>query len=358
MPATTFGRTLALGPLLLSLCLGLLLGACGGDAEMAAGDREPALAAASSETAGLVALPARGRLTITEGPMDWAIDGDGLFITADDRTGQWVYSRYGRFGVRHDGVLIDESGRRLVGRPADAPIGTAGSPVPPLPMTMPPQATQRVWAAFNLDAHARVVPDNVSFHAWDPTSYNSAWAMTIYDAAGRSFALTLYFRRSADLQWDVFADIDSSSLAIPMTRLVFAPNGVLVSGGLTTLSLPAVTLASGLSTATLGAIGIDFTRATQWGMAFGVTDLAQDGHSPGLLTSAYLEQRGVLRTTYSNGRTRDHWRVMLANFAPTARFVPMGPRAWACTRTSCGTPTIEEPEIYLLGRVVSGALEQ
>jgi flagellar hook protein FlgE len=358
MPATTVGRTLALGPLLLSLCLGLMLGACGGDTEVAAGDREPALAAASTETAGLVALPVRGQLTMTESPMDWAIDGDGLFITADERTGQWVYSRYGRFGVRSDGVLVDESGRRLVGRPADAPIGTAGSPVPPLAMTMPPQATQRVSAEFNLDANARIVEDTVRLDVWDHTSYNSATALTIYDAAGRSFALTLFFRRSADLQWDVFADIDSSSLAIPVTRLVFAPNGVLVSGGMTTLSVPATTLASGLSTATLGAISIDFTRATQWAMHFSVWDLAQDGHSAGHLTSAYLEQRGVLRTTYTNGRTRDHWRVMLANFAPTARFVPMGPRAWACTQTSCGTPTIEEPEIYLLGRVVSGALEQ
>jgi hypothetical protein len=39
MPATTVGRILALGPLLLSLCLGLMLGACGGDTEVAAGDR-------------------------------------------------------------------------------------------------------------------------------------------------------------------------------------------------------------------------------------------------------------------------------------------------------------------------------
>ena len=54
----------------------------------------------------------------------------------------------------------------------------------------------------------------------------------------------------------------------------------------------------------LGTGVFDVSRATQYGTAFGVTDLAQDGYTAGQLIGAAIDGNGVISARYSNGETR------------------------------------------------------
>ncbi|CAG0945146.1 Flagellar hook protein FlgE [Gammaproteobacteria bacterium] len=292
----------------------------------------------------------QGNLTVTNNPLDVAINGGGFFRMSDN--GSISYTRNGQFLVDKDGYVVNSEGARLTGYLANA----AGIIVPSSPTDilvssadLVPNATTAGSLGLNLDSREAVpVP---AFDYTDPTTYNSSTAMTLYDSLGNAHVMTVYFRKTAANAWNVYTGLDGAApgAASPVT---FTTAGALNTGGSIAASFA---LANGATTPL--AMTLDMTSATQYGATFGVTSLTQDGYTSGRLSGLSISSEGVVQGRYSNGQSRDLGQIVLANFANPNGLQSLGGNQWGETAAS-GQPLVGAPNSGSLGALQSAAVEE
>ena len=100
----------------------------------------------------------------------------------------------------------------------------------------------------------------------------------------------------------------------------------------------------------------DFTTATQFGAAFGVTKLAQDGNTSGALGGFSTAADGTIVGRYSNGLTKALGQVALATFANNQGLQPLGDNVWAETGVS-GLAVVGVPGTGNRGVLQTAAVE-
>mgnify|MGYP000568364046 CR=1 FL=1 len=98
-----------------------------------------------------------------------------------------------------------------------------------------PTITDRIDIEANLDSRAEITlptTGNMVDFA-DPTTYNNATSMTMYDAKGQDIAVTYYFQKSATDTWNVYVTANGTPLATDVngnpaasTVITFPANGV------------------------------------------------------------------------------------------------------------------------------------
>jgi flagellar hook protein FlgE len=311
----------------------------------------------------------QGNITTTENPMDLAINGAGFFQLSDGRN-PTTYSRNGQFKVSRDGYIENNSQQRLMGYMADG----AGTILPgqATPLQLPtagiaPQQTTEVSLEMNLDSRlGPTLPSSgpqIDFN--DPTTYNNATSMTVYDAKGQDVAVTYYFQKASTDTWNLYitangATVGGTSAApLPVTTIAFPPNGSAPNSpaGPVTVNIPASVNRAGAETLPITGMLLDLDSATQFGTAFGVTNMQQDGYSPGLLTSITVETNGIITARYSNGQSKPAGQLEIANFRNPQGLQSLGGNAWGATFTS-GDPVVGVPGDGNLGVLQAGALEE
>ncbi len=102
---------------------------------------------------------------------------------------------------------------------------------------------------------------------------------------------------------------------------------------------------------------LDISKATEYGTAFAVSNLTQDGYTAGELTGLSVGVDGIITSRYSNGQTQSAGQVTLADFRNVQGLSPLGSNAWAATFTS-GQPVQGAPGTGKFGSLQSGALEE
>jgi len=311
----------------------------------------------------------QGNITTTSSPLDIAINGNGFFEVTNGN--QTLYTRNGQFQADKDGFITTAAGLKLVGYPAsaDGTIQPGAATALQLPTAgVDPQATTKITAEMNLDSRkATTLPattPQIDFS--DAKTYNDATSVTVYDAKGQDVALTYYFQKSATDTWNVYAtangtsvNADASGNPLPVTSISFPSNGGTPTSptGPVTLNIPTSTNAAGASTLAINGIALDLTGATQFGSAFGVTSIAQDGYAAGQLTSVTIENSGVVTATYSNGQSKPAGQLELATFRNPQGLSPQGGNLWARSFAS-GDPTVGTPSSGNFGKLQAGALEE
>ena len=103
-------------------------------------------------------------------------------------------------------------------------------------------------------------------------------------------------------------------------------------------------------------VTFDFTGTTQFGSAFSVNTLNQDGYTSGRLAGFNIGADGTLLGRYTNGQSAVLGQVVLANFANPNGLQQMGNNMWAETSAS-GTPLVGTPDSGSLGVLQSSAVE-
>jgi flagellar hook protein FlgE len=312
----------------------------------------------------------QGNIVTTENPMDLSINGAGFFQVTDGRN-PITYSRNGQFKVDRDGYVINNQGLRLMGYPADGagiiqPGAAQALRMPTAGIT--PSATTSMDMELNLDARAAVTlpATGPQIVLADPTTYNNATSLTVYDDKGQDVALTYYFQKAGTDQWNVYVtangtpiSVDGSGNPTPSTSITFPANGGTPTApvGTVSLNIPASTNAVGAVTLPINGVQLDVSGATQYGANFAVTDLSQDGYAPGQLVGIQFESNGIVTARYSNGQTKSAGQVEVATFRNPQGLQPQGGNAWARTFTS-GDPIVGVPGDGNLGVLQSGALEE
>jgi len=125
----------------------------------------------------------------------------------------------------------------------------------------------------------------------------------------------------------------------------------------TATTLPfTVSAAVGGGAASPLAYTLDFTGSTQFGSAFGVNQLNQDGYTSGHLSGFSVGSDGVIQGRYTNGQTRAQGQVVLATFTNPNGLQPLGGNNWGESPQS-GAAVVGSPGTGSLGLLQAGALE-
>jgi flagellar hook protein FlgE len=312
----------------------------------------------------------QGNISVTENAMDLAINGSGFFQITDGLN-PVMYTRNGQFKIDREGFIVNNEGLQLMGYPAD---GTGViQPGQAMSLRLPtaginPAATTRVAVEMNLDSRAGATAPaagpQIDFS--NPSTYNNATSVTVYDAKGQDVALTYYFQKAGTDTWNVFVtangtpvNVDGSGAPLPTVTLQFPPNGGQPTApvGPTTFDIPATTNTQGAAVLPMTGVQLDFTGATQYGAGFSVTDVQQNGYAPGQLSGITIEADGIVMARYSNGQSKPAGQIELATFRNPQGLQPLGGNAWARTYGS-GEPIYGVPGEGSMGALQAGALEE
>jgi flagellar hook protein FlgE len=193
--------------------------------------------------------------------------------------------------------------------------------------------------------------------------------------------MTMYYRESTtDNSWHVWTEVidtDGTSLfltpataaaappAIPATvpvglapaEINFNTDGTLDTGtgsvdatGNLAYTAEAITGADNLT------ISFNYSNTTQYGSAFAVNNLTQDGYAPGRLSGVDIDNSGVVSARYTNGQSDILGEVALAKFNNQQGLRQIGDTQWAETYDA-GDVQRGEPGTSSLGLIQSGGLE-
>ena len=332
-----------------------------------------------------------GNIEYTDNNLDLAISGKGFFTVSDN--GAQKYTRAGQFAPDDEGYVVNGRDQRLQVFPPNGDGTFNTGQLTDLRLSTeegPPKQTEESEIGLNLNADddpidAATYPD---FVPTNPDTYNYSTSQTVYDSLGAQHEFTMYFRKTATNDWDVytrmtdnvddvgtndgFAEPDTNPYAAdPDTvdgphSLTFNPDGSLdqidgAAPGPVDYSFNIDNGAFG-NTPTGGAVAgtmdfqVDFTQSTQYAKDSATNRLNQDGYASGLLTGINVNDDGVVQANYTNGDARDLGRVALSNFANPQGLQPDGDTAWVESPDS-GEPLLGEPGTSNMGLIQSGAVE-
>lgn len=317
----------------------------------------------------------QGTLSITGNSLDVAINGSGFFaVTRTD--GSVAYTRDGQFKLDKDGNIITNTGANLMGYPTDkagkATSSTMQKLTLPTTAPIPASATTSIVAEFNLNASAPIASSLTT-----PTPRSTyGTSVNVYDSQGHALPVNLYFTRinpanpaeskvgvttPATDQWAVY---DSLTSTTPVAYMAFNASGALSqvhnSTGAATSPFGTLPITVTNNNATAGNVSatLDMSKSTQFGAAFSVSNLTQDGYTTGEFTGLNIDEKGVITTRYSNGQTmKSGGMVALTNFRNMQGLQPVGGGEYLETFKS-GAPVAGKPIEGNFGQLRSGALEE
>lgn len=303
----------------------------------------------------------QGNVEFTDNSLDLAISGGGFFRLSDRGTA--VFSRAGNFSSDSNGFVVNPAGHRLqvfppiagdndtfdTGRLVDLQLSTSESP---------PNPTTSVTVGTNLPAGA-TEPTITPFDPLNALSYNHTTSLTVYDSLGVAHIATLYYVKTPnDNEWAVHSYIDGPTNPVGGPQLVqYNESGALDAVANTPpngrIALPAYPTTNGSADIT---IELDVSESTQFGEAFAVNALRQDGYTTGRLTSIEVSPTGVVFARFTNGQANSLGQVALATFPNAQGLQEFGNNAWGETFES-GQPLLGTAGSASLGLVQAGALE-
>ncbi|NBU24871.1 MAG: flagellar hook protein FlgE [Gammaproteobacteria bacterium] len=295
----------------------------------------------------------QGAINFTDNNLDLALSGKGFFVAGDVESR--AYTRAGAFKVDRDGYVVNAAQQRLQVFPPLAEGGFNTSTTADLRVASgesPPSATGRVELTVNLPGNA-AVPAKSPFSPSDPASYSHSTAMTVYDSLGAAHTATVYLSKTAtDNTWEKRLYIDGNAVGTAQT-LVYSNTGALVTPATGEITYPSYTPTTGAAPITLT---YDIAASTQYGNAFSVNAINQDGYTTGRLIGVETSAEGVVQARFTNGRSVPLGQLAIAQFASVDGLQTRGDTSWGETFAS-GPAMLGSAGTGGVGTVQSGALE-
>ena len=321
----------------------------------------------------------QGNVNITGSNLDVAINGGGFFqVKMPD--GSRAYTRDGEFKLDKVGNIITNSGANVMGYPTDKVTGKPTS-VTAQPLQLPTSApigaqqTTEIAAEFNLDARAPLaagaaavaadpttIPPTPAIKAIPPTPLTTyGTSITTYDSQGVGISASVYMRKIAPDQWEMFTDptSDASATGSTLGTLTFGTDGLITGPIDPATGEKSVSINITSPNPAIGTfpVTIKIPDVTQYGGPFAVSNLTQDGYASGELVDMKIGNDGVISARYSNGQTQAAGQIALADFRNVQGLAPTGAGNWAETNSS-GQPVQGSPGVGKFGALRAGALEE
>jgi flagellar hook protein FlgE len=299
---------------------------------------------------------AQGNITTTSNNLDLALSGNGFFILSNN--GAVSYTRNGAFQVNANGYLVDSSGDLVQGY---TPLSTGGfntgqlSNMQLTTAESQPKATTSATINLNLPSNA-AAPTDTTFSPSDPNSYTDSTSLTVYDSLGAAHTAQLYFAKGPASgpanTWSAQLYVDGTAVGAAQT-LTFSNAGTLTAPANGQLAFSGYTPATGAADMNMT---FNFGGSTQYGDAFGVNSLQQNGYTTGSLVGINISSTGVVQANFTNGQSTTLGQLGLANFADPQGLQQIGNTQWEQSFAS-GAPVQGVAGGSGFGTIQSGALE-
>jgi flagellar hook protein FlgE len=267
----------------------------------------------------------QGNITSTGNNLDLALSGSGFFIVSNN--GALNYTRDGAFQVDQNGYLVTASGEQVQGY---APLANGGfntGGLTALQLTTAesaPQATTTADVSLNLPSSA-TPPTNSPLNPADPTTYTDTTSLTVYDSLGAAHTAQLYFLKGATANtWTTQLYVDGTAVGGAQS-LTYSSSGTLTSPANGQVNFGSYTPATGASALNMT---FNFGESTQFGDAFGVNSVSQNGYTTGSLTGINISSSGVVQANFTNGQSKTLGQIALANFANSQGLQQEGNNEW------------------------------
>jgi flagellar hook protein FlgE len=295
----------------------------------------------------------QGDITTTSSPLDMALSGNGFF-TLDSPSG-YVYTRNGEFTEDQNGNVVSSTGQFLQVYPPLANGGFNTGALQNLNLNTAqsaPQATSTGVVTLNLPSDD-TAPTATPFDPTNSDTYSQSTSTTVYDSLGNSYPATFYFTQTATPgKWSVDMTVNGTQVGTAQT-LTFNSAGTLTAPANGDVSFGGYTPADG---ATAMNMTFNFGATTQYGTAFGVSSITQNGYTTGQLSTVSVDSTGVVSAVYTNGRSTDLGQLAIANFPNPQGLQQLTDTNWAQTFAS-GTVVQGTAGSAGFGTVQSSALE-
>lgn len=235
----------------------------------------------------------------------------------------------------------------------------AGAAMPTQTLTMDVSGVSQVTGSGSTLSASANGSEQAPFSATDASTFNSSTALTVYDSQGTAHLATYYFRKTGTPNnWEMYSFVNSVQVDGPDT-VTFSTDGKISAingaGSPFTQVIPGFVPPGSTAPSTIN-ITNTLTDVTQYGSAFSVNTLNQDGFATGRLRGVDIADTGVVTARFTNGQSRTLGQVALASFPNTQGLRQLGDTAWGETFES-GSAIISQPGTGSLGLIESGALE-
>lgn len=338
----------------------------------------------------------QGAFSSSTRPTDLAIDGKGFFVFRNSG-GETFYSRAGILEKNQDGDLVTSGGGLILqGYQVDANGTVSGtlSGINLQSVSSAPVETDEMAFSMNLNANESTPgTNNWTTFANAQLSSNFSTSKTIYDSLGNAITVTTYFRKTATAnQWEyrtltlgdnitgytgnnqAGSAVTDGTVIVAQGTMTFNTDGSLLS---VTPILSAVNdgdalIEAGDKLSSIPWVGADTVAAITHDFGFGggegivtqyaasessVTAVNQNGRAAGVLQTFEFSADGTLKGNFSNGTSRELFKVPIATFANEEGLERAGSNAFQSTATS-GEAQIGLAATAGKGEVRAFAIEQ
>jgi flagellar hook protein FlgE len=294
----------------------------------------------------------QGDLETTNGSLDLAISGNGMFIVNNGSGNQ--YTRDGAFEENSQGYVVSQSGSYLQVYPPNASGGFNTSTLTDLQLNTAQSAatpTSTVTIDSNLPAGASE-PTDTTFSPSDSSSYNDSSSFTVYDSQGTAYNATIYYVNTGSNTWNANLYIDGNSAGT--AAMTFNSDGTLETPASGNLSFTPTQPTDG---ATLTSpMTVNVSNTTQFGTAYSVGTITQNGYQAGTLQNVEIGTDGIVTAEYSNNQTVQLGQIAVANFTNLQGLQQVDNNNWVATQSS-GTAILGTAGTGQYGDIEQGQLE-
>ncbi len=310
----------------------------------------------------------QGSITQTERPTDLAITGDGFFVV-DGPDGR-SFARNGVFNFDRYGRMANLDGKTVMGFQADEK-GVITNKLQQIKLdrtVIDSKRTTRVDLSMNLDIRA----EKTAFFDIEKPDKTSQYSngFTVYDSAGNSHLITMYFEKAEDNNWKWHAVVKGDEVeGGEPGKLVEAATGSLkftAEGKLAEETVDKNEFNFNKGALPGQQIDFDFGKSlaeagtglqtTQYGTVSDLYKHVQDGFAAGTLAGLSFNDDGILSAIYTNGETLNIAQVAIAKFENNEALFKMGQNMFRESKNS-GQAFIGKPGDGGRGRLVPKSVE-
>lgn len=269
-----------------------------------------------------------GTIEFTGRSLDVAIGGKGFFMVGDASSP--IYTRAGNFQINGDGVLVDGSGRQVLGSVAAGPgqgaEGGGGTTLGTLNLydiNLAGVATSASGMVGNLDAGATVtnLPANPQSFNEMRALANFSSSLVVYDSLGAEHAITVGFFKTGTNTWQAQAYVDGADTGgtpgVPVAvgqpaTLTFGADGLIAEAGTAAATINGT--AAYANGAAAGNFTINLSGFSQYAGGSQLASVTQNGQGIGEVTGYQFKKNGDLVAVLSSGTEYLIGNIPLADF--------------------------------------------